>query len=274
MPLHFQSITQKDQNSELLAELFGEPFENPSSVFVSKDKYVHSQTNIRDEISGEIFGKLVYTIKSNEKKQVNELLDLDLVLINDTKTRLRFLSLREGSSDANEYYDAEIAEDDGRLEIETVNRHSAEGELVGTEREVGICAFPFELTVYESIKVFNKAMGFDREIKVKGLDLAVHGFSERFIMPGGAMSGKKEDGSYTFLLGRVIGFRDVRWRLGAIELNFVIAQLDTALGVIPAAMSREVFDLSNLSENAIVAMNADIKADLADPKDFIRPNYK
>ena len=85
------------------------------------------------------------------------------------------------------------------------------------------------------------------------------------------MSRDKEDGSYTFLLGRVIGFRDVRWCLGTIELNFIIARLDTALGVIPAAMSREVFDLSNLSENAIVAMNADIKADLADLKDFIRP---
>ena len=271
MPLHFQSITQKDQSPELLSELFGAPFENPSSVFVSKNKYIHSQTDIRNEISGEIFGKLVYTIKTNEEKQVNELLDLDIVLNNDTKTRLRFLSLREGSSDANEYYDVEIAEDDGRLEVETVNRHSVEGELVGTEREVGICAFPFELTVYESIEAFNKTMGFDREIRVKGLDLPVHGFSEKFIMPGGAMSRDKEDGSYTFLLGRVIGFRDVCWCLGTIELNFIIARLDTALGVIPAAMSREVFDLSNLSENAIVAMNADIKADLADLKDFIRP---
>ncbi len=272
MPLHFQSITHQDQSPDLLAELFGEPFENPSSVFVSKDKYIHSQTDIRDEISGEIFGTLVYTIKSNERKQSNELLDLDIVLINDAKTRLRFLSLQEGSSDANEYYDVEIVADGGRLEIETVNRHSAEGELVGTEREVGICAFPFELTVYDSIRAFNKAMRFDREIKVKGLDLPVHGFSEKFIMPGGSMTREKKDGSYTFLLGRIVGFRDVRWRLGTIELNFVIARLDTALGVIPAAMSRDVFDLSNLRENAIVAMNADIKADLASPKNFIRLN--
>ena len=264
MPLHFQSITEDDQSPELLAELFREPLENPSSLFVSKDKYIHAQANIRDEISGDNFGKLVYTIKSNEEKKVNEVLDLDIVLNNETKTRLEFLSLREGSSDANEYYDVAEINDDGHLEIETVNRHSMEGELVGAQRDVSLCAFPFELTVYETIDAFDKAMGFDKEIKTEGFDFSVKGFSEKFIMPGGSMA--DDDESYTFLLGKVISYRDVIWRLGTIELSFIITWLDTALGAIPAAMSRKVFDLSALREGVIIAMNADIKADFYDPK--------
>ncbi len=270
MPLHFQSITEKDQSPALLTELFYEPFEHPSSLFVSKDKYLHSQTDIRDELSGDLIGKIVYTVKSNEEKQVNELLDLDIVLNNDVKTTLRFLALREGSSDSNEYYDAAEVESDGHLEIETVNRHSVEGDLVDTEREVSICAFPFELTVYEDIEAFNRAMGFDKEIKVGDTDMLVHGFSEKFIMPGGMWGSKANDESYTFLLGKVVDFRDVRWQLGKHTLDFVITRLDTALGVIPAAMGREVFDLAELTAGKIIAMNADIKADLARPEDYIQ----
>ena len=109
-----------------------------------------------------------------------------------------------------------------------------------------------------------KAMGFDKEIKTEGVDFSVKGFSEKFIMPGGSMA--DDDESYTFLLGKVISYRDVIWRLGTIELSFIITWLDTALGAIPAAMSRKVFDLSALREGVIIAMNSDIKADFYDPK--------
>ena len=88
-------------------------------------------------------------------------------------------------------------------------------------------------------------------------------------MPGGILGGnKEEDESYSFLLGKVLSWQDVRWMIGENALDFVIVWLDTALGEIPAAMGREVFDLSKLKEGAIIAMNADIKADLSNSKDF------
>ena len=37
-------------------------------------------------------------------------------------------------------------------------------------------------------------------------------------------------------------------------------------------MGKDVFDLSNLQIGCIVAMNADIKADLAKEENFIYPN--
>ncbi len=272
MPLHFQSIICADENrkTELLMELLGESLDNVDSVFISGDNYIHSQKDLRDELSDTVFGRIVYTIKIGEN--AHEILDLDIVLNSDTRSSLQFLALREGSSDANEYYDAVAAENDGHLQIETVNRHTVEGELVDTEREVGICAFPFRLTVYEDIDSFNEAMGC-KDVRIEGLEMVFRGLSERFIMPANAISGKEaDDESFTFMLGKVVSFRNVRWRLGKHVLDFLIVQLDTALGVIPAAMSRKVFDLSELKEGVIIAMYADIKADLAVPTDFIKVN--
>lgn len=61
--------------------------------------------------------------------------------------------------------------------------------------------------------------------------------------------------------GLKISFGDVSW-------DFVLAHIHCALGTVPAAMGREVFDLSGLAPNTIVAMNADVKADLSKPDDF------
>ena len=44
--------------------------------------------------------------------------------------------------------------------------------------------------------------------------------------------------------------------------DFVIAWLDTALGILLAAMGREVFDLSELDAGKTIFMNAYIKANL------------
>ncbi|MBQ3216741.1 MAG: hypothetical protein IJB35_02875, partial [Oscillospiraceae bacterium] len=59
---------------------------------------------------------------------------------------------------------------------------------------------------------------------------------------------------------------------GEAALPFVLAKVDTALGAIPVAMGREVFDLKELKAGCIVAMNADIKADLARDEDFMYTN--
>ena len=71
---------------------------------------------------------------------------------------------------------------------------------------------------------------------------------------------------------RSVSYRDVEIAFGETVYPFVLAQVDTALGVIPVSMGREVFDLEDLQVGRIIAMNADIKADLAKDEDFKYPN--
>ncbi len=261
MPLHLQSIMNDDQNQEPFAYLLSMSAKALDSVFVSKDKYIHAALPAIDEISGKAFGKVVYTMKVDDEKQLVFLIDADIVLNNPNTAKLRFPYLRGGSSDANEYYDAESVEDKIHLQIETVNRHMVEEELLDTEKEVRASVFPFELTVYDDIEAYNRSIGFHTQVQISGTEYKVHGFSDKFMMPGGLFHDEKDNETYTFLLGTVTGLRNVKWRLDKQEICFVIAELDTAIGVIPAAMSRDVFDLSELAAGKVIAMNADIKVD-------------
>lgn len=272
MPLHLNSITNDTRKAEPIAWLLQKGMDDCDSVFATKDqKYFHIRRKIMDRLSGDAIGRIVYTIMHGER--VLEIKDLDIVWNNDTPTRLQFNTLRDKSSDANEYYEAETVEAGQHLELETVDRHVVSADILNTEREAFISAFPFELNVYADIHAFNEWAGFDRVIAVADTDLKVSGFSERFIMPGGLFKDKKKNGeSYSFLIGKVISYRDVEIAFGETVYPFVLAQVDTALGVIPVSMGREVFDLEELQVGCIVAMNADIKADMAKDEDFTYPN--
>lgn len=263
MPLHLNSITNDNQNAEPLAWILQKGMDGCDSIFITEDqKYFHARCNIVDRLSGHAIGRIVYTIMHGEK--VLEIKDLDIVWNNDAPTRLQLNTLKDGSSDSNEYYEAETVEEGQHFELETVNRHVISTDILNTEREAFISAFPFELNVFEDINAFNKWAGFDRVITVGGTDLKVGGFSEKFIMPGGISSDeKKSDESYSFVVGKVVSYQDAEIAFGETVYPFVLAQVDTALGVIPVSMGREVFDLENLQVGCIVAMNADIKADLA-----------
>ena len=272
MPLHLNSITNDTQKAEPLAWILQKGMDDCDSIFITEDqKYFHIRCNIIDRLSGNAIGRIVYTILHGEK--VLEIKDLDIVWNNDVPTRLQFNTLRDGSSDSNEYYEAETVEEGQHLELETVNRHVVSTEIIDTEREVFISAFPFELSVYSDMNAFNEWAGFNRVITVGDTDLKVGGFSEKFMMPGGLFNDKKKsDESYSFVVGKVVSYRDVEIAFGETVYPFVLAQVDTALGVIPVSMGREVFDLEHLQVGCIVAMNADIKADMAKDEDFKYPN--
>ena len=272
MPLHLNSITNGGQNSEILTWMLQEGMDKCESIFVTEDqKYFHIRCNIKDRLSGDVIGKVVYTILHGDKSL--EILDMDIAWNNDISTSIRFNELRDGSSDANEYYEAEVVGGGQHLELETVNRHVFEGELIGTEREVFVSAFPFALSVYADMDAFDKWAGVKKDVTVGGTDLKVGGFSDKFMMPGGMFQpNKRSDESYSFVVGRVISYRDVEVAFGKTVLPFVLAKVDTALGIIPISMGREVFDLEKLEVGCIVAMNADIKADVAKDSDFKYPN--
>ena len=269
MPLHFQSIIDEGRDPDYMAWLLTEGMDDIDSIFVSPDKFIHAQKNIIDSLSGVEIGKLIYTMKVDDEKQAVLVLDLDIILLNSETATIQINRLLEGSSDSNEYYEAETIEEGGHFELETVNRYTVEGNIEGSKRDVYLSAFPFELTVFPDMDAFNKYVGFSRVINVANTGIMVGGLSEKFIMPGGLFSDKKKpDDHYSMVVGRVRSFQDVRWEFGEYKLDFVIAKVDTALGRIPVAMGRSVFDLATLTEGSVIGMNADIKTDLSKPEDF------
>lgn len=271
MPLHLNSITNDSRNAETLAWILQDGVDECDSVFITEDrKYLHIRGPIKDLRSGEKIGQIIYTLKM--KEDALEVLDIDMVWNNDRPTKLRFNTLRAGSSDANEYYEAETADDEQHLEVETVNRHTTHEELLDTEREVYVSAFPFSLTVFSGIDAFNEWAGFKEERSIVDTGLKIGGFAETFMMPGGLLDpNKKQDESYSFIIGKVVSYRDVEIAFGKTVLPFVLAQVETGLGIIPISMGRDVFNLSELKNGCIIAMNADIKVDVAKEGDYSCP---
>lgn len=269
MPLHFNAITNDTQNATALTWILQNGMDECDSAFVSQDQqYFHIQTPVNDILSQKEIGKIVYTIKRNEECEALEILDLDFILLSDEYTSLRFLKKCNGSSDSNEYYEVEAVSEGQHLEIETVNRHTVTSEIEGSERDVRISIFPFELSVYNDIDDFNAWVGVTDEKVIGNTDLKLGGFAETFAMPGRLFDDKNDDESYSSLVGKVKSFTDVQIQFGEVTWSFVLAKVFTALGTVPIAMGREVFDLRNLAPESIVAMNADVKADLSRPENF------
>lgn len=264
MPLHLNSLMDDRQADDLIGWILTKGMDEYDSLCVSPDnRFIHFQCPIPDAVSGEPIGRLVYTVAIEEQRKALKILDIDIVFQNPSSVQLQFLSLLEGSSDANEYYEAEVVSEGQHLEIETVNRHAAEEELLHNKREVFISVFPFQLSIHKSMDAYNKAAGFGRKKKVGESGFEFKGLSEHFIMPALTLSSQNRKEHYSFLIGKVLSFREVEAVFGPKRIRFVLAQLDTGLGVVPVGMSRDVFDLSKLKVGRIVVMKADIKADVS-----------
>lgn len=266
MPLHLNSFTD-DYHEELFHWVATEAIEDATYYFDVKDKtHLLFQKVLTDTLSGDPIGRIVYLLKIN--KDNVEILDLDIVIDNEARASIQLLSKREESDESNEYYEAEPVNGRGHFIIETVNRLTIAEEINEKELDVSISIFPFELTVFEDMKAFNAFCGLTEPRRVGNTDLMVHGFSSRFIMPGGIFESKKREQPFSMLIGEVLSFRDACFEFGKRKLPFVLAMVDTAIGTVPIVMGREVFDLSKLKEGCIVGMNANIKADLSSPDAF------
>ena len=114
----------------------------------------------------------------------------------------------------------------------------------------------------------NSSMGFSKPVKVGPTDYHVDGLSDTFISPANMIMKKSEDGE-SFLVGTVIGCQDVKVNMGKADLTFVIAQVKTALGIVPVAMSRDVFNIDGICPGKVLAMAAVVKADLSKPDSFL-----
>ena len=254
MPLRFNSISN-DLPTNTFAWILQEPFQNADEGDMSKDKkHICCSATFVDSLTDSPVGKFTYTLEVKEDSM--ELLDVDITLLNDELSELEFVSKLENSSDANEYYQVEVVGEDHHVNIETVNRYLVGGELEGTIRKVSLSAFPFELNVFNDMGEFNRMFGFDKEREVGDTGLTVSGFADNF-----AGCSFDED-VYSIIAGKVKAYKDVRLSTDKEDYDYVIAWLDTALGTLPTAMGREVFDLKELAVGKTIVMNTYIKANL------------
>ena len=272
MPIHFQSITNDNQDSHIFANIVGPVFDKANSVAISSDKqHFIARSEMIDNTTGNVIGQYVFTVFNNAEKEFHELLDVDITLEATVPTELHFLKKLSGSSDSNEYYEAETAYINQHLELETVNRYTVDGDITDTTRFVYISVFPFEATVYKNIKAFNKKIGFKKKHPIGKTPLTTSGLSETFISPGSIFSSQDNEKEHSsFLLGTVENFRDISISVGDLTYSFVLVQAKTALGIVPVAMGRDVFDLRKLRTGVIIGMRAYIKADLSKPEDWQR----
>jgi hypothetical protein len=247
-----------------LAALLKGALEHSDAAVISEDQnYIQMAQFLVDVLSGQRIGKLVYTMyRSADEKSLN-VLDLDITLDSESTTELRFLEKLPASSDANEYYDVEATDEGQRLQVETVNRYLIRQEIENTTQTVRTSAFPFRLTVYKDLDELNQKLGFSgHRGEEPGMEeLRLH---EHFAAPGSLSQDDALKGeTFSVIVGTVRSVRDVEVRFGKTKIPFVIAQVNSALGLLPTAMGRDVFDLDGLVPGAAVIMYADIKADFA-----------
>lgn len=261
MPLHLESITKSDRDEKLVQYLFEKTFSECDLGLLSADKkFLVTRCGLTDELSGESIGAATFTLQRREDGL--DMLDIDLTLNMTEPVELTFINRLERSSIANEYYDAELPGKYQRLQIETVCRYAIDDDIEGKTLPAYVSAFPFRLSIYDSIEDFNSELDCKNAPEFK--------LAKTFIAPGGFLTTSNRDEVFSFVLGTVESFREARLVFGETQVDFVIAQIETALGTIPAPMSREVFDLADLAPGKLIAMYADIKADLSKPSDFAK----
>ncbi len=269
MPLHLDSIAPDIGPA---AENFLRPdlMDSIDDVIYSEDERIlHIAHFILDSARFGRVGKLIYTLlRDPDPAESYGIIDIDLTLCTKQTPKLRFLRKLPQSSDANEYYDVENAQGQ-RLQVETVNRSKIAGELTGTERYVHACAFPFRFDVFDDIDALNRAFGWNAE------DGEVGGLSETFAAPASLTGVPDEDADesdvFSILAGTVRAVRDASMSIVRCRFDFTIAEVETALGVIPVALSERAFDLSELAPGKAVFMYAYVKADLALFQDLPKP---
>lgn len=267
MPLHLEALTEKD-TPEILSWILGEELQSINDAFAQSNKrYFLGSTPLRDKKSGKEIGKYVYTIFSNLEKQRNEILDLDIVLNNNTPVELSFDTKRKESSASNEYYEAVTLEKEQHLIVETVNRYVIEAEIEGKQVSVYASAFPYELTVFDDEKAFNKFCGLENPIEIANTGMFVHGSGTDFISPGGLFGKREEEETpWSLVIGVVEEFEDVTIAFGENTREAYLIYLNTAIGILPTLAGKEMFDLKRLSKGKIIGMNAYIKANFVKDK--------
>lgn len=269
MPLRLDALL-KDDSPDILSWMLGVGLQNPEDIFASKDgQYLHMSNALMDAKTNTQVGRYIFTIFLDTKRKTLSVRDVDIVLDNTVPVCLDFISKYKASSDANEYYEVVTEEMEQHLCIETVNRHTISGDILGTKQAVYASAFPFKVAIYDDLADLNRAVGFDeRLVKVGDEEYAVGGLSDTFTGVGGVFSGEQaaEEDIWTLMVGVVDSYQNVALKFGDTTCEACIVQLKTALGMLPTVMGKELFETDKLAPGKVVLMNACIKANFVQDK--------
>lgn len=263
MPVHFNSfIADREEELEknLFANIISKYTQDAEDIFVSNDKKcIHMTNYFKDVHTGEKIGKVVITLIV--KENAIEIVDIDITLLSKNKIKLHFEEKLKESSEANEYYEVFDPEDERHFDIETVNRYTLqEDEIEGTDQEVYLSCFPFQLEVFDDEEHLNESFGFSKkEIDIPGIGKQVLGMAPDMMAVGSVMTGKDEPSS--FIIGKIKDYRDVEVNIADIIIKFKIINLITAVGEIPVAAHEENFDLRKIEKGKLIGMITDVKAD-------------
>ncbi len=263
MPVHFNSFIADEEESlreKLFSDIVTKYTETADNVFVNDDKTkIHMTSFFKDEYSNKEIGKVVITLIVRTDNI--ELVDVDIVLLSNHKTKLCFEEKLDQSSEANEYYLVCDLNEEYYFDIETVNRYIIPAQDI-EKNKIGayLSAFPFQLDVFENEEEMNKILGLGEEVDIPSIGKKAITMSQKMMSDGRIMTG--DDEPCSFIIGKVINFKDVKANIADNYVEFKIIYLDTGVGNMPVAVNSENFDLSKLKKGALIGMIANIKADL------------
>ena len=244
MPVHFNSFIadkEEDLKEKLFSDIVTKYTAKADNVFVSDDKTkIHMTTFFRDTHTKKEIGKVVITLIV--RATFNEIVDVDIVLLSDHKTKLCFETKLKESSEANEYYEVYELNQEKHFNIETVNRYTIAEDIENQIIDVYLSAFPFQLNVFENEEEMNSALGFGNKIDIPALGQKAITLDPKMMADGRVMLGSKEPCS--FIIGEVKDFQNVKVLIANHKLKFTIINLDTGIGNMPVAVNEKNFDLS------------------------------
>lgn len=269
MPLRLDAI-MNDRSSDVLTWLLEKELQSANDVFATRDgRYLHISSIFSDAKTHTPIGRYVFTLFQDKERKALQILDMDIVLNNAFPVCLEFATRYKPSSDANEYYEVQT-EEEHHLCVETVNRHTVPGDILGTKQTVYVSAFPFKVSIYNDLAELNHTLGLDKRIlKIGDEEYTIGGLSDTFTALGGVLSGeqKAEQDPWSTMVGVVHSYHDATLQFGNRACEVCIVLLKTALGVLPTIMGKERFETDKLSPGKVILMDACIKAN------FIQDNY-
>ena len=264
MPLHLMSLTPYNPTQEDVDQLIWTIMNGVTTYYERIKMLYHFRKELVDQRSGEPVGNVIVSLVGDQKTGKSRYVDVDLSFYSDEPVRIQLENKIGENSFANQHFNAvylEVAEQ--HFCLETVNRFGSNPELDGTEVSAYISIFPQRVTVYKDLKELNRAYGLPKEIEnpaMREIGITSICYSDTFIAAF-------ED--YNKVFGTVVSMKDVELQMDPLTLNFVLAKVRTGFGIVPVAMSRELFDLENLAPGCALDIEGRIVADLGDPNMFV-----
>lgn len=263
MPLHLDSLTTQSITPEEFMDIAVSVLDQADDYYQPIDSLIHTRTYLKDQEYGDTIAHFVVSMYFNRKEGRNEILDVDMTLESIfPKTMQFYRKIGEASLASQQYSVSWPCFPDQTFWVETVNRFTEEPNLEGKKIEGSFSFFPKRVTLFENMMELNRAYGLPSEIQnpdLREIGLGSVGFSDDFLA---VVEGLPK------LFGTVNSVRDVKTQIGSLPLEFTLVRARTALGVLPVAMSRDVFDIDGIQKGSVLDMSGVLNFDFSKLNQF------